>query len=129
MTPPAGTHADEQATSERAAPADRAAAPALGGPSASRRLLALQRTAGNRAVGAVLARQAAPAAAPAPAAATVTDTTDPRLHYHASGVPRAGVDAAPLPSTNPREPLSGWNWMEILTRLSQHDESAFTFSD
>ena len=82
-------------------------------------ILALQRMAGNRAVGALLARQT-----------TVTTTTDPRLDYRAAGVPDTpGLDTQHLPYDDPDHPLQGWDGQAILNRLTQHDELSLTSTD
>jgi hypothetical protein len=78
------------------------------------RVLGLQRTIGNRAVG-LLLRQ-----------------TDPRLTYTAAAVAEGvGLDATPLPFTAPGSgnPDAGWDSNEILSKLTQVDESAATFTD
>jgi hypothetical protein len=115
---------ESEVAPEAAAPvAAPAAAPEVA------RVLELQRSAGNRAVTAMLARQAAPAAA-APAASTVASTTDPRLGYRAAGVADTpGLDRQRLPFNDPDHPMNGWDWRTILDRLTQHDEQSFTFSD
>jgi hypothetical protein len=76
------------------------------------RLLGLQSTIGNRAVGRLLRE------------------TDPRLTYTAEAVAEgAGLDATPLPFTSPGNPDAGWSSNEILGKLTQVDESAATVTD
>jgi hypothetical protein len=76
------------------------------------RVLDLQRTIGNRAVGRLLRE------------------TDPRLTYTAEAKAEgAGLDAAPLPFTTPGNPDAGWDSNQILGKLTQVDESGATFTD
>jgi hypothetical protein len=94
---------DEAQPAVRDAPVPRSATPGgLRG-----RLLGLQSTIGNRAVGRLLRE------------------TDPRLTYTAEAVAEgAGLDATPLPFTSPGNPDAGWRSNEILGKLTQVDESA-----
>jgi hypothetical protein len=81
---------------------------------ANDRVLGLQGAIGNRAV-ALLLRQ-----------------TDPRLTYTPAAVAEGtGLDATPLPFTAPGSgnPDAGWDSNEILSKLTQVDESAATFTD
>ena len=98
------------AAEPRAAPRTEARAPAIGG--LPGRVLALQRTIGNRAVRRLLRE------------------TDPRLTYtkeaEAEGT---GLDATPLPFTTVGNPDAGWDGNEILGKLTQVDESNDTFTD
>ena len=76
------------------------------------RVLALQRTIGNRAVRKLLRE------------------TDPRLTYTPAAVAEGkGLDAQKLPWTSPGNQQAGWNSEEILSKLTQVDESATTFTD
>jgi hypothetical protein len=122
------------------AAASHAEAPAVAGlaaeaPSSAQRMLALQRTAGNRAVSQMLARQTVAAATTAtttatPAASTVASTTDPRLGYRAAGVADTpGLDGRRLPFNSPGHFEAGWDWKQILDNLTQHDEEGYTFTD
>ena len=95
---------DETAKAERAA----SAAPA----GTAGKLLALQRSIGNRGVMALLRE------------------TDPRLTYTKAAVAEGtGLDAQKLPWTSPGKPEAGWNSEEILSKLTQVDESGVTFTD
>ena len=98
------------AAEPQAAPRTEARAPAIGG--LPGRVLALQRTIGNRAVRRLLRE------------------TDPRLTYtkeaEAEGT---GLDATPLPFTTAGNPDAGWDGNEILGKLTQVDESNDTFTD
>ncbi len=98
------------AAEPQAAPRTEARAPAIGG--LPGRVLALQRTIGNRAVRRLLRE------------------TDPRLTYtkeaEAEGT---GLDATPLPFTTAGNPDAGWDGDEILGKLTQVDESNDTFTD
>jgi len=98
------------AAEPQAAPRSEARAPAIGG--LPGRVLALQRTIGNRAVRRLLRE------------------TDPRLTYtkeaEAEGT---GLDATPLPFTTAGNPDAGWDGNEILGKLTQVDESNDTFTD
>ncbi len=98
------------AAEPQAAPRTEARAPVVGG--LPGRVLALQRTIGNRAVRRLLRE------------------TDPRLTYtkeaEAEGT---GLDATPLPFTTAGDPDAGWDGNEILGKLTQVDESNDTFSD
>ena len=88
----------------------REPAPALAGSPGA--VLALQRSIGNRAVGKLLRE------------------TDPRLTYTKAAVAEgAGLDAQKLPWSTPGKPEAGWNSEEILSKLTQVDESATTFTD
>lgn len=103
------TSAEEQPVS-RGAPARRSTTP--GG--LQGRVLGLQSAIGNRAV-ALLLRE-----------------TDPRLTYTAAAVAEgAGLDAKPLPFSAPGSgnPDAGWDSNEILSKLTQVDESSATFTD
>ena len=99
------------AAEPQAAPRTEARATAIGG-SLPGRVLALQRTIGNRAVRRLLRE------------------TDPRLTYtkeaEAEGT---GLDATPLPFTTAGNPDAGWDGNEILGKLTQVDESNDTFTD
>ena len=109
---------------EVAAPAD---APPAFAPAATR-MLELQRSVGNRAATALVARQSAPAATATPG--TVSSTTDPRMGYRAAGeADSAGLDRERLPYNATLDASRGWDWRTILDRLTQHDEQAFTFTD
>ena len=100
------TSAEEQAV-RHDAPASSSATPGL-----PDRVLGLQSAIGNRAVGRLL-RQ-----------------TDPRLTYTAAAVAEGtGLDAMPLPFSVSGDPDAGWDSNEILSRLTQVDESAATFTD
>ena len=102
------TSAEEQSVSRDAAP--RSTTPG-GIPS---RVLALQSAIGNRAVGRLLRE------------------TDPRLTYTEEAVAEGtGLDAKPLPFTAPGSgnPDAGWDSNEILSKLTQVDESAASFTD
>jgi hypothetical protein len=93
---------------EETAKAEREAAPAP----AAGAVLALQRSIGNRAVGKLLRE------------------TDPRLTYTKAAVAEGtGLDAQKLPWTSPGKPEAGWNSEEILSKLTQVDESGTTFTD
>jgi hypothetical protein len=75
-------------------------------------VLALQRTIGNRAVMKLLRE------------------TDPRLTYtKAAEAEGTGLDAQKLPWATPGKQEGGWNAEEILSKLTQVDESATTFTD
>lgn len=98
----------EAQSAAREAPTPRSAP--LGG--LAGRLLGLQRTIGNRAVGRLLRE------------------TDPRLTYTPEAVAEgAGLDATALPFTTSGNPDAGWDSNEILGKLTQVDESAATFTD
>ena len=72
----------------------------------------LQRSIGNRAVGKLLRE------------------TDPRLTYTKAAVAEgAGLDAQKLPRRSPGKPEGGWDSEQILSKLTQVDESATTFTD
>ncbi|MEA2132339.1 MAG: hypothetical protein QOC68_248 [Solirubrobacteraceae bacterium] len=95
---------DEASTDERAA-----AAPLVGAPG---RVLALQRAIGNRALMKLLRE------------------TDPRLTYtKAAEAEGTGLDAQKLPWATPGKQEGGWNSEEILSKLTQVDESGVTFTD
>ena len=99
----------EEALGEQSSAARPAAADGLAG-----RVLGLQGAIGNRAV-ALLLRE-----------------TDPRLTYTKEAVAEGtGLDATQLPFTSPGSgnPDAGWNSNEILSKLTQVDESAATFTD
>jgi hypothetical protein len=103
------TSAEQQPHSQDARAARSATPGGLQG-----RVLGLQRAIGNRAV-ALLLRE-----------------TDPRLTYTAAAAAEGkGLDAKPLPFTAPgsRNPDAGWDSNEILSKLTQVDESTATFSD
>ena len=90
--------------------AEREAAPSLAGSAGA--VLALQRSIGNRGVVALLRE------------------TDPRLTYtQAAKDEGTGLDAQKLPWTTPGKPEAGWNSEEILSKLTQVDESGVTFTD
>ena len=90
--------------------AEREAAPSLAGSAGA--VLALQRSIGNRGVVALLRE------------------TDPRLTYTKAAVAEgAGLDAQKLPWISPGKPEAGWNSEEILSKLTQVDESGVTFTD
>jgi len=64
------------------------------------------------------------------AAGTVQRETDPRLHWVKGDSEGMGLDAKILPFDKPNEPgVGGWNAQEILSRLTQIDEDAATFTD
>jgi hypothetical protein len=89
---------------------DPAAEPVSANPAAT--VLLLQRRIGNRAVTKLLRE------------------TDPRLTYTAEAKAEgAGLDAQKLPWRTPGEQSSGWDALEILSKLTQVDESAATFTD
>ncbi|HEX6944602.1 MAG TPA: hypothetical protein VF196_00305 [Casimicrobiaceae bacterium] len=89
--------------------ASRTNAPA---PAAAPDLLGLQGRIGNRAVGRLLR------------------LTDPRLTYTQKAIDEGiGLDATKLPFTDATNPDAGWNSTEILSKLTQVDESADTFTD
>lgn len=103
------TSAEEEAVGQDSSARTSAAPAGLPG-----RVLGLQGAIGNRAV-ALLLRE-----------------TDPRLTYTAEAVAEGkGLDATPLPFTAPGSgnPDAGWNSNEILSKLTQVDESAATFTD
>jgi hypothetical protein len=90
--------------------AERGSSPAPAG--AAGRVLALQRRIGNRAVMSLLRE------------------TDPRLTYTpAAKAEGKGLDAQKLPWNTPGNQEAGWNSEEILSKLTQVDESAATFTD
>jgi hypothetical protein len=90
--------------------AERASSSAPAG--AAGRVLALQRRIGNRAVMSLLRE------------------TDPRLTYTpAAKAEGTGLDAQTLPWKSPGDPAAGWNSEQILSKLTQVDESATTFTD
>jgi hypothetical protein len=100
---------DEQAAAD--APAREPAGATFAAPGAER-MLALQRSAGNRAVVALLRE------------------TDPRLTYTAAAKAEgAGLDAQTLPWNTPGDPAAGWRTEEILSKLTQVDESGATVTD
>ena len=93
---------------EETVKAEREAPPSL----AAGAVLALQRSIGNRAVGKLLREP------------------DPRLTYTKAAVAEgAGLDAQKLPWNSPGHPEAGWNAEEILSKLTQVDESGVTFTD
>ena len=93
---------------EETAKAEREASPTL----AAGAVLALQRSIGNRAVGKLLRE------------------TDPRLTYNQAAKDEGkGLDAQKLPWASPGKQESGWNSEEILSKLTQVDESGLTFTD
>ncbi len=95
---------DEASTEERAPSAVLAGA--------AGQVLALQRRIGNRAVTALLRE------------------TDPRLTYtKAAEAEGTGLDAQKLPWVTPGRQERGWNSEEILSKLTQVDESGVTFTD
>jgi hypothetical protein len=101
---------DAAAVDQEETAAVRDAAPSLAGSAGA--VLALQRSIGNRAVGKLLRE------------------TDPRLTYTKAAVAEGkGLDAQTLPWTSPGKPEAGWNSLEILSKLTQVDESATTFTD
>jgi hypothetical protein len=101
----------EAAAPKEEAKAERAAAAAPAGGTAGN-LLALQRSIGNRGVVALLRE------------------TDPRLTYTKAAVAEGkGLDAQTLPWTSPGKSEAGWNAEEILSKLTQVDESGTTFTD
>jgi hypothetical protein len=101
----------EAAAPKEEAKAERAAAAAAAGGTAGN-LLALQRSIGNRGVVALLRE------------------TDPRLTYTKAAVAEGtGLDAQTLPWTSPGKSEAGWNAEEILSKLTQVDESGTTFTD
>lgn len=103
------TSADEERHSRAASERSAAAPGGLPG-----RVLGLQGSIGNHAV-ALLLRE-----------------TDPRLTYTAEAVAEGvGLDAKPLPFTafGSGNPDAGWDSGEILSKLTQVDESAATFTD
>ena len=84
--------------------AEPESAPALAGGAGA--VLALQRSIGNRGVVALLRE------------------TDPRLTYTPAAKDEAkGLDAQKLPWTSAGKPEAGWNSEEILSKLTQVDES------
>ncbi len=75
-------------------------------------VLGLQRAIGNRGVLQVLRE------------------TDPRLTYNQAAIDEGkGLDAQKLPWSSPGKQDGGWNSEEILSRLTQVDESGVTFTD
>jgi hypothetical protein len=86
---------------------------AIGVPAgAAAALLELQGRIGNRAVGKLLRE------------------TDPRLTYTPQAAAEgAGLDAQTLPWKVPGDESAGWDALEILSKLTQVDESAATFTD
>jgi hypothetical protein len=75
-------------------------------------VLALQRSIGNRGVLALLRE------------------TDPRLTYNQAAIDEGkGLDAQKLPWSSPGKQDGGWNSEEILSKLTQVDESGVTFTD
>jgi hypothetical protein len=93
---------------EVASKAERGIAPA--GPAAL--VLALQRSIGNRAVRGLLRE------------------TDPRLTYTPEAIAEGkGLDAQTLPWMSAGKSEAGWNAEEILSKLTQIDESNTTFTD
>lgn len=83
---------------------------AVGGAPAT--VLALQRRIGNRAVAKLLRE------------------TDPRLTYTPEAKAEGtGLDAQTLPWRTPGDQSAGWDSLEILSKLTQVDESAATFTD
>ena len=102
------TSGEEERVSE---PAPAAKPAARGLPA---RVLGLQGAIGNRAVSLLLRE------------------TDPRLTYTPAAVAEGtGLDATPLPFAAPGSgnPDAGWDSNEILSKLTQVDESAATFTD
>jgi len=88
----------------------REAPPTLAGSAGA--VLALQRSIGNRAVGKLLRE------------------IDPRLTYTDAAIAEGtGLDAQKLPWTSAGQPEAGWNALEILSKLTQIDESGVTFTD
>jgi hypothetical protein len=97
---------------DEAANAERMAAHAHAPAGAAGQVLALQRRIGNRGVLALLRE------------------TDPRLTYTPAAVAEGtGLDAQTLPWTVPGKQDAGWSSEEILSKLTQVDESAATFTD
>jgi hypothetical protein len=75
-------------------------------------VLSLQRRIGNRAVAKLLRE------------------TDPRFAYTPEAKAEGkGLDAQQLPWRSPGDQSAGWDAMEILSKLTQVDESAATFTD
>lgn len=104
------THEAAAVKEEATAKAERAASSAPAGTAGN--LLALQRSIGNRAVGKLLRE------------------IDPRLTYTDAAIAEGtGLDAQKLPWTSPGKPEAGWNALEILSKLTQIDESGVTFTD
>jgi hypothetical protein len=94
---------------------------AAASPAPAAAVLDLQRSAGNQAVAAMLARETA---------TTTSATTDPRLHYRKAGeADTAGLGTQSLPYTDPAAPMAGWDAPDVLNRLTQHDEDISTFTD
>ncbi len=103
-------HTREGAPVKEDTKAEPESAPALAGGAGA--VLALQRSIGNRGVVALLRE------------------TDPRLTYTPAAKAEAkGLDAQGLPWTSAGKPEAGWNSEEILSKLTQVDESGTTFTD
>ena len=103
-------HTREGAPVKEDTKAEPESAPALAGGAGA--VLALQRSIGNRGVVALLRE------------------TDPRLTYTPAAKAEAkGLDAQKLPWTSAGKPEAGWNSEEILSKLTQVDESGTTFTD
>ena len=95
---------EETAKAEREASAPPGSTPGA--------VLALQRSIGNRGVVALLRE------------------TDPRLTYTQAAIDEGkGLDAQKLPWNSPGQQNAGWNSEEILSKLTQVDESGVTFTD
>jgi hypothetical protein len=104
------THEAAPVQPEETAKAERAASSAPAG--AAGNLLALQRSVGNRAVLQILRE------------------TDPRLTYNQAAIDEGkGLDAQKLPWNSPGKQDGGWSSEEILSKLTQVDESGLTFTD
>jgi hypothetical protein len=100
----------EQSAGSRAPRVEREATAGPAGAAAT--VLELQARIGNRAVAKLLRE------------------TDPRLTYNAQAIAEgAGLDAQQLPWKAPGNEMAGWDALEILSKLTQVDESAATFTD